>query len=84
MPKRILQGTVVQNKADKTVSVIVERRISHPIYKKFMTKSKSYQAHDENNSCKIGDVVTIEETKPISKSKTWKVISVKQDVKVSK
>ena len=74
MPKRILKGVVVSNKADKTVSVLVTRQVMHPLYKKFVKKSKKYAAHDEDNSCKIGDTVKIEECAPISKSKTWVVI----------
>jgi len=74
MPKRILQGEVVSDKADKTVSVLVTRQILHPLYKKFVKKSKKYAAHDEDNSCKVGDTVRIEECAPISKSKTWKVL----------
>lgn len=73
MPKRILQGTVVSDKADKTVTVRVERRIMHPIYKKFIRRSKKYAAHDETNQFKVGDVVRIEESRPISKSKKWVV-----------
>ncbi|MBN9543455.1 MAG: 30S ribosomal protein S17 [Alphaproteobacteria bacterium] len=75
MPKRILQGVVVSDKADKTVTVKVERRVMHPVYKKIIRVHKKYAAHDENNSCKIGDVVKIEESKPISKSKKWVVVS---------
>lgn len=71
MPKRILQGTVVSDKADKTITVRVERRIMHPIYKKFIRRSKKYAAHDETNQFKVGDVVRIEESRPISKSKKW-------------
>ena len=71
MPKRILQGTVVSNKADKTITVLVERRLRHPIYKKFIRLSKKYTAHDENNACSIGDVVKIVESRPISKTKRW-------------
>ncbi len=74
MPKRILQGTVVSDKADKTVTVRVERRIMHPIYKKFIRRSKKYAAHDENNQYKTGDVVRIVESRPISKTKTWAVL----------
>lgn len=74
MPRRILQGEVVSDKADKTVSVLVTRQVMHPLYKKFVIKSKKYAAHDEDNSCKVGDTVRIEECAPISKSKTWKVI----------
>ena len=74
MPKRVLQGVVVSDKADKTVIVTVERRVMHPVYKKFVTRSKKYAAHDEANLCKIGDMVRIEECRPISKRKTWLVI----------
>ncbi len=74
MPKRILQGVVVSDKADKTVSVLVERRYTHPIYKKTVRSSKKYAAHDEQNKFKIGDVVKIIESRPISKSKKWTVV----------
>ena len=74
MPKRILQGTVVSDKNDKTVTVLVERRIKHPLYGKTIRKTKKYAAHDEQNSSKVGDVVKIEESRPISKSKKWQVI----------
>jgi small subunit ribosomal protein S17 len=75
MPKRILQGVVVSDAMDKTVVVRVERRVMHPVYKKFIRRSKKYSAHDETNSYKIGDVVRIEECRPISKNKCWTVIS---------
>ena len=75
MPKRILQGVVVSDKQDKTIVVRVERRLMHPIYKKFIRRSKKYAAHDENNTCKIGDVVRIRECRPISKNKSWELIS---------
>lgn len=74
MPKRILQGTVVSDKGDKTVIVKVERKIKHPLYNKIMRRSKRFAAHDENNSVKLGDVVRIEECPPISKTKSWKVV----------
>ncbi|MGB0208153.1 MAG: 30S ribosomal protein S17 [Candidatus Puniceispirillaceae bacterium] len=74
MPKRTLQGTVVSDKQDKTVIVSVERRIMHPVYKKFITKSKKYAAHDAENKAKTGDVVNIRECVPISKSKSFEVI----------
>lgn len=74
MPKRILQGTVVSDKGDKTVTVEVKRRIPHKLYKKIITRTKKYRAHDESNKFKEGDVVSIEESKPISKSKSWVVI----------
>ena len=75
MPRRVLEGKVVSDKGNKTVIVSVERRVMHPIYKKFITKSKKYAAHDEQNSFKVGDVVRIEETTPISKTKSWRVVS---------
>ena len=75
MPKRLLQGIVVSDKADKTVVVNVERRFTHPILKKTVRRTKKYQAHDPENRFKIGDRVTIEESKPISKTKRWVVVS---------
>ena len=75
MPKRVLQGVVVSDKADKTVSVRVERRVMHPLYKKFIRRSKKYSAHDPENSFKIGDRVRIQECRPISKSKRWEVLA---------
>lgn len=75
MPKRILQGVVVSDKTDKTVVVKVERRFTHPVLKKTVRRTKNYQAHDETNQYKVGDVVSIEESKPISKTKRWVVLS---------
>ena len=74
MPKRILIGTVVSDKTDKTVTVLVERKVKHPLYGKIIRRSKKYHAHDEGNEFKPGDTVRIEETRPISKTKTWKVL----------
>lgn len=74
MPKRILQGVVVSNKADKTVTVKVERRVTHPVYRKIVRVSKKYAAHDEQNTCQIGDKVKIQESRPISKTKSWVVL----------
>jgi len=74
MPKRILIGTVVSDKTDKTVTVLVERKVKHPLYGKIIRRSKKYHAHDEANEFKPGEKVRIEETKPISKTKTWRVI----------
>ena len=74
MPKRILSGKVVSDKADKTVTVLVARRIMHPMYKKFVTKSKKFAAHDSENKFKVGDVVNIRECTPISKNKRFEVI----------
>ena len=71
MPKRILQGVVVSDKQDKTVVVRVERRLMHPIYKKFIRRSKKYHAHDEKGEYKTGDIVRIRECRPLSKLKTW-------------
>lgn len=75
MPKRILQGTVVSDKNDKTVVVKVERRYTHPLIKKTVRQSKNYKAHDESNACKVGDRVSIQESKPISKDKRWVVVT---------
>ena len=75
MPKRILQGVVVSDKQDKTVVVSVERQVMHPVYKKFVKKSKKFAAHDEKNEFKEGDKVSIVESKPYSKTKTWTVVS---------
>ncbi|MCA7118873.1 MAG: 30S ribosomal protein S17 [Acidibrevibacterium sp.] len=74
MPKRILTGRVASDKMDKTVTVLVDRRVMHPLYKKFIRRSKKYAAHDEENLCKAGDLVRIIECPPISKRKTWRVI----------
>ena len=74
MPRRVLTGRVTSDKMDKTVTVLVDRRVMHPLYKKFIRRSKNYAAHDENNVCQIGDQVRIEECRPISKRKTWQVI----------
>jgi small subunit ribosomal protein S17 len=74
MPKRILQGVVVSDKQDKTIVVRVDRRFTHPIYKKTIRQSKNYHAHDENNQFKAGDMVRIEESKPLSKLKRWTVV----------
>ena len=74
MPKRILIGTVVSDKTDKTVVVRVERKVKHPMYGKIIRRSKKYHAHDEANACKTGETVRIEETRPLSKLKSWKVI----------
>lgn len=74
MPKRILQGVVVSDKMDKTVVVQVERRFKHPVYKKFIKRSKKFAAHDETNQCKIGDIVRIQECAPISRRKCWEVL----------
>lgn len=75
MPKRVMQGVVVSDKQDKTVTVLVERRVMHPLYKKYVKKSKKYAAHDEANTCKEGDQVSIRECRPLSKNKRWEVLT---------
>ncbi len=74
MPKRVLQGVVLSDKQDKTIVVKVERRFTHPVLKKTVRRSKNYHAHDEANAAKVGDMVQIEESRPISKLKTWKLV----------
>ena len=74
MPKRILIGTIVSDKTDKTVVVKVERKVKHPLYGKIIRRSKKYHAHDEGNEFRPGDTVRIEETRPISKTKAWRVL----------
>jgi small subunit ribosomal protein S17 len=74
MPRRVLQGVVVGNKAHMTVTVLVERRIMHPLYKKIIKRTKKYHAHDQDNHCQVGDTVRIEECRPISKTKSWRVV----------
>lgn len=75
MPKRILTGTVVSDKSDKTIVVLVERKVKHPLYGKIIRLSKKYHAHDEANEFNAGETVRIEETRPISKKKTWTVLA---------
>ncbi len=75
MPKRILQGTVTSDKNDQTVTVLVERRYTHPMMKKTVRASKKYRAHDPKNEFKIGDSVRIQECAPISKTKRWEVVN---------
>ncbi|MFZ5562015.1 MAG: 30S ribosomal protein S17 [Pseudomonadota bacterium] len=74
--KRTLTGKVVSNKMDKSITVLIERRVKHPVYGKYLTKSTKLHAHDENNVCKEGDMVTIAETRPISKTKAWTLVEV--------
>ena len=75
MPKRVLQGTVVSDKNEKTVVVRVERRFTHPVMQKTVRSTKKYKAHDESNACKVGDTVFIQESRPISKDKRWIVVT---------
>ncbi len=81
MPKRILSGTVVSSNANKTIIVKVTRRVKHKLYKKIISRSKNYHAHDEDNNFKVGDNVKIIESKPISKLKSWLVMSENQESK---
>ena len=74
MPRRVLTGRVTSDKMDKTITVLVDRRVMHPLYKKFIRRSKKYAAHDEDNVCKTGDLVRIVECAPISKRKTWTLV----------
>ena len=76
MPRRILEGDVVSDKMDKTITVAVERKVKHPIYGKFIKRTTKLHAHDETNQCHEGDVVTIRECRPLSKSKTWMLVDV--------
>jgi small subunit ribosomal protein S17 len=73
---RTLQGRVVSNKMDKTITVLVERQVQHPIYGKFIRRSTKVHAHDENNECRAGDMVVVEQCRPLSKTKTWRLVRV--------
>ncbi len=73
---RTVTGQVVSNKADKTITVLLERKVKHPIYGKFVKRSTKIHAHDEQNECGMGDTVTVEECRPMSKSKTWRLVSI--------
>ncbi|MCB1857078.1 MAG: 30S ribosomal protein S17 [Gammaproteobacteria bacterium] len=73
---RTLQGRVISDKSDKTISVMVERRVKHPLYGKFVTKSTKIHAHDESNECTVGDLVVIEQCRPLSKQKSWRLVKV--------
>ena len=75
MPKRVLKGIVVSDKLDKTITVLVSRKVMHPVYKKYIKKSQKYSAHDKDNKFKNGEFVTIQENRPISKTKKWIVIN---------
>jgi small subunit ribosomal protein S17 len=76
MTNRTLQGRVISDRMDKTVTVLVERRVKHPVYGKFLRRSTKVHAHDENNECRTGDVVRVEQCRPLSKSKTWRLVQV--------
>jgi small subunit ribosomal protein S17 len=73
---RILTGRVTSNKMQKTITVLIERRVKHPIYGKFITRSTKVHAHDENNQCQIGDMVTVQQSRPISKTKAWRLLDI--------
>lgn len=75
MPRRVLTGKVVSDAADKTITVLVERRLKHPVYKKFIKRSSKFLAHDEGNAAKVGDTVSIIESRPISKRKRWALVA---------
>ena len=73
---RVVTGKVVSNKMDKTITVLLERRVKHPVYGKYITRSSKIHAHDEQNTCGMGDTVTVAESRPLSKTKTWKLVEV--------
>jgi small subunit ribosomal protein S17 len=75
---RTVTGRVVSDKMDKSITVLVERRVKHPVYGKYLTRSSKIHAHDEDNACKAGDVVTIKETKPYSRTKSWALVKIEQ------
>ena len=75
---RTLMGKVVSDKMDKTITVLIERRVKHPLYGKYISKSSKLKAHDEENTCKIGDIVTIAESRPLSKSKSWALVKIEE------
>jgi len=75
---RTLTGKVVSDKMDKSVVVLIERRVKHPVYGKYVSKSSRLKAHDENNDCKAGDLVTIAESRPISKTKSWTLVKIEE------
>lgn len=75
---RTISGRVVSDKMNKTITVLIERRVKHPIYGKYVSKSTKLKAHDENNECKIGDLVTISESRPLSKTKSWRLVQIEE------
>ena len=79
--QRSVQGTVLSNKMDKSITVLIERQVKHPLYKKFIKRSTKLKAHDEQNECNEGDKVVIEECRPISKTKSWRLVKVVEQVK---
>ena len=79
--KRKMTGLVISSKRDKTITVLIERKVKHPIYKKIIRRSTKLHAHDESNDCSEGDMVTIQEIKPISKTKSWQLVGIEEKVK---
>lgn len=75
---RTVTGTVVSDKMDKTITVLINRRVKHPVYGKYVSKSSKVKAHDENNECKAGDLVTVAESRPLSKTKTWTLVKIEE------
>ncbi len=73
---RTVTGRVVSDKMDKTITVLIERRVKHPVYRKYITRSSKLHAHDENNECRTGDLVTVRETRPLSRTKTWTLVRI--------
>mgnify|MGYP003429179253 CR=1 FL=1 len=80
--KRTLTGKVVSNKGDKSGTVLVERKVKHPVYGKFIRRSTKYHAHDELNECSMGDIIVIEECRPMSKTKCWRLVSIEERASV--
>lgn len=80
MQRKVREGTVISNKMDKTVVIEQRRRVQHPVYKRYITLTKKYYAHDEKNECQIGDFVRIMETRPLSRQKRWRVVEVLEKV----
>ncbi|MGR6035845.1 MAG: 30S ribosomal protein S17 [Candidatus Nitrosoglobus sp.] len=75
-PLRTIIGRVVSDKMDKTITVLVERRVAHPLYKKYVRRSTKLHVHDENNECRVGDIVAVTSTRPLSKTKAWKLVDI--------
>jgi small subunit ribosomal protein S17 len=73
---RTMSGRVVSDKMDKTITILIERRVKHPMYGKYLSRSSKLHAHDENNECRVGDLVTVRETRPLSRTKTWTLVSI--------